>query len=256
MPQAMVSPMPSSKIVSLAWRCAIWLLFLVPLGAFAAPAVTIPAGPDLKAAGWRELEVSGKKANRFVGQPDGSIEVISSSSVSRLYRPLQVDLKATPELTWQWRVDEPVPPTDLTRKGEDDTALTVYVGFPWDPDRASFTERLKRPLVEALAGKDAPGRVLAYVFGGKQRRGEVVASPHLGSAGFMRVLQPANSPVGQWFEERVDLAKDYRQAFGENAPDPVQLAISADTDNTGSSSRGFVKGFAFLGRGEAPPPTH
>jgi Protein of unknown function (DUF3047) len=255
MPQAMVPPMPS-KIVSLAWRCAICLLVLIPICAFAAPAVTIPGGPDLQAAGWRELEVSGKKANRFVGQPDGSIEVISSSSVSRLYRPLQVDLRATPELTWQWRVDEPVPPTDLTRKGEDDTALTIYVGFPWDPDRASFTERLKRPLVEALAGKDAPGRVLAYVFGGKQQRGQVVESPHLGSAGFMRVLRPADSPTGEWFEERVDLAKDYRQRFGENPSNPVQLAISADTDNTDSSSRGSVKAFVFLGRDEAPPPTH
>ena len=68
--------------------------------------------------GWREIEVSGKKANQFVGHPDGSIEVISSSSVSRLYRPVEVDLKATPELTWQWRVDQPVPPTDLTRKGK------------------------------------------------------------------------------------------------------------------------------------------
>jgi hypothetical protein len=261
MPQATVSPMSSSQIpargrVSLACRCVISLLLLVPLDAFAAPAVTIPGGPDLKAAGWRELEVSGKKANRFVGQPDGSIEVISSSSVSRLYRTLQVDLKATPELTWQWRVDEPVPPTDLTRKGEDDTALTIYVGFPWDPDRASFTERLKRPLVEALAGEDAPGRVLAYVFGGKQQRGEVVESPHLGSAGLMRVLRPADSPTGQWFEERVDLAQDYRLKFGEDPSNPVQLAISADTDNTSSSTRGLVKGFAFLGRDEAPPPTH
>jgi hypothetical protein len=256
MPHATTLPIASSRIVSGAWRCAIWLGLLVSLHAFARPAVTIPAGPDPKAAGWRELEVSGKKANRFVGQPDGSIEVISSSSVSRLYRPIEVDLDATPELTWQWRVDEPVPPTDLTRKGEDDTALTIYVGFPWDPDRASFTERLKRPLVEAIAGEDAPGRVLAYVFGGKQRRGEVAASPHLGSAGFMRVLRPADSPTGEWFEERVDLAKDYRQGFGENPSNPVQLAISADTDNTSSSSRGFVKGFAFLGHDEAAPPTH
>ena len=248
--------MSSSAIVSRVCRKTIWVSLLVSLAAFAAPAVTIPGGPDLKAAGWRELEVSGKKANRFVGQPDGSIEVISSSSVSRLYRTLQVDLKATPELAWQWRVDEPVPPTDLTRKGEDDTALTIYVGFPWEPERASFTERLKRPLVEALAGEDAPGRVLAYVFGGKQQRGEVVESPHLGSAGFMRVLRPADSPTGQWFEERVDLAQDYRLKFGEDPSDPVQLAISADTDNTSSSSRGFVKDFTFLGRGEAPPPTH
>ena len=98
--------------------------------------------------------------------------------------------------------------------------------------------------------------MLAYVFGGKQRRGEVVESPHLGSAGFMRVLRPADSPTGEWFEERVDIAQDYRQSFGEDAPDPMQIAISADTDDTGSTSRGFVKGFAFLGRGEAPPPTH
>jgi hypothetical protein len=72
----------------------------------------------------------------------------------------------------------------------------------------------------------------------------------------MRVLRPADSPTGEWFEERVDLAKDYRQGFGEDPSNPVQLAISADTDNTSSSSRGLVKGFAFLGRDEAPPPTH
>ena len=38
----------------------------------------------------------GKPANRFAGHPDGSIEVMSSSSVSRLYRPVEADLKATP----------------------------------------------------------------------------------------------------------------------------------------------------------------
>jgi hypothetical protein len=248
--------MPSPEIVRRAGRRAAWLLVVfAPIQAFAAPApiVTIPGGPDLQAAGWRELAVPRKPPNRFVGQPDGSIEVISSSSVSRLYRLLQVDLHATPALTWQWRVDEPVPPTDLTHKGEDDTALTIYIGFPWDPERASFTERLKRPLVEALAGEDAPGRVLAYVFGGKQRRGEVVPSPHLGSAGFMRVLRPADSPTGQWFEERVDIAQDYREAFGEDPPRPAQLAISADTDNTSSATRGFVKGLAFLARDAAAP---
>jgi hypothetical protein len=175
--------------------------------------------------------------------------------VSRLYRPVEVDLAATPVLTWRWRVDEPVPPTDLTEKGEDDTAITLYVGFPWNPGEASFMERLKRPLVEAYAGEDAPGRVLAYVFGGKQPRGTAVDSPHLGDAGAMRVLRPAQSPTGEWFEERVDLAKDYRAAFGEDLPAPMQIAISADTDDTGSTSRGFVKDLAFVGRDEAAPPS-
>jgi hypothetical protein len=244
--------MPSSEIVhTTPRRTAALLAVALPLLAAAAAPTTVPAGPDLAAAGWRELGVSGKPGNRFVGRPDGSIEVISSSSVSRLYRPIEVDLDATPVLRWQWRVDDPVPPTDLTTKGEDDTALTIYVGFPWDPDHASFTERLTRPLVEAYLGDDAPGRVLAYVWGGKQRRGEAVKSPHLRSSGFMRVLRPADSPSGEWFEERVDVAKDYREAFGEDPPDPSQLAISADTDDTRSSSRGFVKDLAFVGRDEA-----
>lgn len=237
-------------------RTAELLAIAIPLitAAPPAPAATIPAGPDLAAAGWREIEVRGKPANRFVGHPDGSIEVVSSSSVSRLYRPIEVDLDATPVLRWRWRVDDPVPPTDLTRKGEDDTALTLYVGFTWDPGEASFMERLTRPLVEAYAGEDAPGRVLAYVFGGDHARGEVVESPHLRSAGAMRVLRPADSPTGAWLEERVDLVQDYREAFGEDPPDPTQIAISADTDDTGSTSRGFVDALAFVGRDAPAPP--
>jgi Protein of unknown function (DUF3047) len=235
-----------------AWSPAIAIALLTL--ASAAPAASIPTGPDLAAAGWRELEVKGKPGNKFIGHPDGAIEIVSSSSVSRLYRPVEVDLGATPVLTWRWRVDEPVPPTDLTQKGEDDTAVTLYVGFPWDPGEASFTERLTRPLVEAYAGEDAPGRVLAYVFGGEEPRGTVVDSPHLGDAGAVRVLRPADSPTGEWFEERVDLAQDYREAFGEDPPDPTQIAISADTDDTGSSSRGFVAALAFVGRDEPAPP--
>ena len=246
--------MPSPHTAHRASHCARGLLAIAILllaCAAPAPAATIPMGPDLEAAGWREVGVRGKPANRFVGHPDGPIEVISSSSVSRLYRPIDVDLNATPMLTWRWRVDDPVPPTDLTERGEDDTAITLYVGFPWDPGQASFRERLTRPLVEAYAGEDAPGRVLAYVWGGEHPRGAWVESPHLRSAGAVRVLRPADSPTGEWFEERVDLVADYREAFGEDPPDPGQIAISADTDDTRSTSRGFVDALAFLRRDEA-----
>jgi hypothetical protein len=250
--------MSSPHAVRRSPRCRVGLLaILLPLLTFAAPVAfaapaRIPTGPDLQEAGWREVGVSGKPGNRFVGHRDGAIEVASAASVSRLYRAVDPDLAATPVLIWRWRVDDPVPPTDLSQKGEDDTAITLYVGFPWDPAAASFTERLTRPLVEAYAGSDAPGRVLAYVFGGAERRGEVVASPHLRTAGAMRVLRPADSPTGEWFEERVDLVADYREAFGEDPPDPGQIAISADTDDTRSTSRGFVAGLAFVGRDEAP----
>jgi hypothetical protein len=218
------------------------LLILAPRGAQAV------VGPELRAEGWREIANPNKAENAYSATPEGAIEVVSRNSVSTLYRPIDANLKERPTLTWRWRVEEPAPATDLSVKGQDDCSLAVYVGFPYRSDQASFLERLKRPLVESWAGENAPGRVLRYVFCGRHQQGEVVESPYLGSAGFIRVLRPASSPTGKWFTEQVDLAADYRLAFGEEPPDPTQIAIQADTDNTQSQSRAFVAELAFAPR--------
>jgi Protein of unknown function (DUF3047) len=206
------------------------------------------AAAELQAQGWRELASPNKAENTYSASPEGAIEVVSRNSVSTLYRPVDANLRERPTLTWRWRVEEPAPATDLSVKGEDDCSLAVYVGFPYDPDDASFLDRLKRPLVEAWGGENAPGRVLRYVFCGRHQPGEVVESPYMGSAGLLRVLRPADSPSGRWFTEQVDLAADYRLAFGEEPPDPTQIAIQADTDDTGSASRAFIADLAFAPR--------
>jgi hypothetical protein len=223
-------------------------LVLVLLLALAPGSARADIAPGLEAAGWRELPNPNKKENVFGLTPEGAIEVVSADSVSTLYQPVDVDLAERPALTWRWRVEEPAPATDLAVKGKDDCALAVYVGFPFNPEQASFFERLKRPLVESWVGDDAPGRVLRYVFCGSHERGEVVESPYMGSAGVIKVLRPADSPTGEWYEERVDLAADYRAAFGEEPPDPTQLAIQADTDNTHSKSRATIADLAFESR--------
>jgi hypothetical protein len=207
--------------------------------------------PELEAEGWRELPNPNASENTFRLGPEGSIEVVSNDSVSTLYKPVEADIRERPVVSWRWRVDQAAPATDLSVKGEDDCSLAVYVGFPYQSGQASFFERMKRPLVESWIGEDAPGRVLRYVFCGRHERGEVVESPYLGSAGFVRVLRPADSPTGRWFEEQADLVADYRRAFGEEPPNPAQIAIQADTDDTRSASRAFVDDIAFLPRGAA-----
>jgi Protein of unknown function (DUF3047) len=233
---------------SWARRCACLCLMLVVLPVLAPQAAHAVVGPRLQAEGWREIANPDKAENAYRATPEGAIEVVSKDSVSTLYKPVEANLEERPVLTWRWRVEEPAPATDLSAKGQDDCSLAVYVGFPYDPDQASFLERLKRPLVEAWAGDNAPGRVLRYVFCGRHQPGEVVESPYLGSAGFMRVLRPTDSPTGKWFTEQVDLAADYRLAFGEEPPDPTQIAIQADTDNTQSESRALVADLAFAPR--------
>jgi hypothetical protein len=222
---------------------------LLALGVLLAPELAAGfVAPELTAKGWRELANPDKQKNQFESGPEGTIEVVSRDSVSTLYRPLAVDLAERPLLTRRWRGDEAAPATARSAKGEDDCSLAVFVGFPYDPGQASWLERMKRPLVEAWLGEDAPGRVLRYVFCGDHRRGETVASPHLGAAGAIRVLRPTASPSGEWLHERVDVGADYRAAFGEPPADPTQLAIQADTDDTHSTSRAAVADLAFVAR--------
>jgi hypothetical protein len=231
------------------WRCALPLAAILSLGL--TPMAGAVVAPELEAKGWRELPNPNKPENVFSVGPDGAVEVVSQGSVSTLYRPVAVNLQERPLLTWRWRVDEAAPATDLSAKGEDDCSLAVYVGFPYDSGQASLFERMKRSMVESWAGEDAPGRVLRYVFCGDHRQGTTVESPYLGEAGTIKVLRSADSPTGEWFEEQVDLVADYRAAFDEAPPDPSQIAIQADTDNTDSASRAQVADLAFVARAGA-----
>ncbi|MGI9493295.1 MAG: DUF3047 domain-containing protein [Geminicoccaceae bacterium] len=200
----------------------------------------------LQAEGWDELIFDNKTANRFISGEHGEIEVKSESGVSLLKMPLTVDIKAQPGFRWRWRVVKGAPATDLSVKGADDRSLAMYVAFPFVAEGATTIERIKRKFVEARAGKDAPGRVLTYVFGGDGDRGAVIESPYLGNSGMMTILRSADAPTDQWFTETINLAEDYQRAFGTLPPDPLYIAIGADTDDTNSVAVGVVKDLEFL----------
>lgn len=202
----------------------------------------------LLADGWSEITFDGKTPNRFDDDEAGGVVVKSEGSVSLVQRPLDVDLEATPLLFWRWRVTAEAPPTDLTVKGMDDRTLALYVAFPFVPEEAGVVERMKRAIVERVVGKEAPGRILMYVWGGQGDRGDRLASPHLGQAGIITILRPAGTEPDAWFDEVVDVGADYRQTFGSAPPDPVSIAIGADTDDTASKAEGAVNGLAFIER--------
>ena len=211
--------------------------------AAAAVAAPVPIAADL--AGWRLFAFEGKAANRYRATAEGGIEVASAGSVSLLYHDVAPDMARTPCLAWRWRVDVSMPPTDIARKGGDDRPVAVYVTFPYDPDEASLGERMKRVLVELSQGHDTPGRVLVYMWGGRSPRGAVVQSPYLDSFGALVVLRPGDAPLGQWFTEEVDIARDYVRVFKRPARAPNQVAIGADSDDTGLQSLAQVAELRF-----------
>ncbi|WP_417793304.1 DUF3047 domain-containing protein [Terasakiella pusilla] len=224
------------------------VIIMVLLGLFLTAqgqAQETPQDTLLKERGWLELLFDNKKPNVFATQTDGAIMVGSDASVSLLYKPLSVDLAQTPRLSWAWKVDRSVPPTDLSVKGKDDRSLALYISFPFDEARAGFWERFVRSIVVALKGEDTPGRVISYVWGGDYAAGEIIESPYLKSAGALIALQKANAPTSRWVSEQVNVAADYERIFGEPANQPYQIAISADSDDTESQSIGWIKDLEF-----------
>lgn len=226
-----------------------WLgVFVLLLGI---PALAMNVDSTLIADGWSEITFDGKTPNRFVPDQSGGVAVKSEESVSLIQRQLDVDLDETPFLSWRWQVAKAAPATDLGIKGEDDRSLALYVAFPFVTEEATAFERMRRAIVEKVAGKEAPGRVLTYVWGGSRERGEQVKSPYLGQSGMITILRPASTEASTWFEEIVDLKGDYLRTFGSKAPDPISIAIGADTDDTESMAEGVITNLNFKARADS-----
>ncbi len=222
---------------------------LVPL-AVAATLASLPAhaacvaiAPGLP--GWERLNFDDIPPNVW-SEEGGAVVASSNGSASLLYASAPGG--SLPVLTWKWRVDKGVPATDLTRKGGDDRSIALTVGFAYDPSSASMGERMKRVVVEAVAGADAPGRVIEFVWGGMQPVGSRAQSPYSGSAGQLVTLRAANTPTGQWMTERVDLATLYTEIWGSAPPPATRIALTADSDDTGGSSNARIADVCFSTR--------
>ena len=205
-------------------------------------------GRSVVDSGWREIEFADKKPNQFVKCGQDCIKIDSASSVSMIRRSLKIDITEKKFLSWEWKLIVPPAPSDLGKKGQDDRALAVYITFPFDEKNASISERGIRPLVELRYGKEAPGRVLSYVWASTTPIGEAVNSPFGGAQHKMIVKRNGASVLNTWLGEKVDIFADYKDSFGAEPHGVLEILISSDTDDTRTVSSGFVRRIQFSSR--------
>lgn len=201
---------------------------------------------DLCAKGWHLLSLPGKTPAQFALLQDGAIRVTAERAVGFLYMALSADSLKGRRLSWSWRVDRPVPETDLTKIGADDRSLAVHLCFPADTRSQSFWQKVGRSVSAAFAAP-LEGKVLTYVWGGSAPRGSRMVNPYLEEDGALIVLRPSRTATGLWLMEEVDYVADFRAAFGYDPPQPEFLAISSDSDDSVSRSEGAVRRFGFSG---------
>lgn len=212
---------------------ALVVVLLAPLLGGAASPGTTP--PDLEPLGWRKVNWHGIRPAEFAATASGGVRIRAQGEGSFIARKLQ---GASACLAWRWRVDAGPPATDLTRRGGDDRAIALSVGFANFAPAAGFALRTQHALAQASAGQvTLPRSALSYVWGGTGREGQGAFFPSPWSSGItkVRVLRPATAPLGQWVEERVDLGADWRAAFGgAEVPPMLELVISTDVEDTGA----------------------
>lgn len=208
------------------------VLALLASAALSAPALANSIPFD---GNWKEQRFSLFSKNTY-GFAGNQLNVSSNGSVSMAYLPLSEELWSAKSASWSWAVAKGVPATDLRQKGGDDRNLAVYAVFLPETEAQS----LKGAGIRKLLNSDA-ARVLVYVWGGNHARGDLLSSPYLGARGKTIVLRGAGE--GQ-HAEQVDLARDFKRAFGGQAGALVGLAVSADSDDTDGSIQAAISNFS------------
>lgn len=218
------------------------LLAALTLGGLRAetPAIAPFSGlTDLAQEGWEPLvfpKISRTTDYRL--ETEDGIRVVrartrggASGLIFRLRRPVTEDLT----LRWRWKVSNIYPQGDARQKKGDDYPARIYVAFEFQPEQAGLFERLKRRTVSALFGETLPGKALNYIWANRLPRGSMIANAYTGNT-VMIAVESGPDATGQWREYERNLAQDYREAFAEDPPPVVGIAIMTDADNTGGQA--------------------
>ncbi|MEM7718780.1 MAG: DUF3047 domain-containing protein [Pseudomonadota bacterium] len=203
---------------------------LAALLTFVLAATTATASPVPFDRAWKEQGFLRLWTNdySFRGR---QLDVVSNGTVSLVWRPVEGDLQTATTAMWRWRVTEGVPPTDLTQKGGDDRNLALYFVFVDEESARRLTGGNARQLL-----RNPNTRALIYVWGGNHSPGAILQSPyHSGLR--TKVLRTGTDGT---FSESVDLAADYRRAFGDAPGVLVGLGVSADSDDTDTTVRASI----------------
>lgn len=200
-----------------------------------ASAAAIGFGDDLHAVGWRELTFRQYAATQYRAV-NGELAVVADKSSSMLYRPLAGAALSPSRARWEWRVDEGVGATDLSKKGGDDAALAIYFVFADDKTANRLAGR-NPSMMRMLSARATTS--LVYVFGGAQPAS--FQSPYGAGKSWSTVLRPAMSARGRWFDESADLAADHARAFGAPPQRLIAIAISSDSDDTKGRNVAFLR---------------
>ena len=160
------------------------------------------------------------------------LRVESNNSAGSMAMPVSLlGAQTSTTLQWRWKVDRLLDKADMDEKLADDHSARLYVFFDVPLESLPFADRTKIKLARSISGIDVPTAALCYVWDNKHRVGYTAWSPFTRQLRKV-VLQSGPGAIGQWRLETRDVAADFKEAFGFEAPAITGISVGNDTDNT------------------------
>lgn len=144
-------------------------------------------------------------------------------------RPVQVDIREYPYLTWRWKANRLPAGGDVRRCGRDDQALQLYIAF----QPLGFPARLKTP-------------VIGYIWDNEAPKGWMGKSPKIGADKLRYVVsRNGTDRLDTWYTEKRNIYEDYRRLFrdigaGEPQGPTKGIALYIDSQDTKSTAEGHI----------------
>jgi len=212
---------------------------------------------------WRFVGFPKAKADipptRFeAGRLDGvdAVQVRTAASYGTLVQDWSGEAPA--RLQWRWRLDAPLSggqsAPDILTKAGDDAALKVCVMFDHALDRVPFVERTVLRIARSVSGEALPAATVCYVWDSTHPALTQGPNPYTKRVRFIS-LQGRGAPFARWVSESRDVAQDFAMLFadelptGAEAPRVTRVLLGADSDNTGTTSSGWVADLRWNERG-------
>jgi hypothetical protein len=173
------------------------------------------------------------------------VKAVSDQSASGLARAVSIAPAEYPVIQWRWKVNNVLHKGDVTSKDGDDYPARIYITFAFDPDKASYLERLQYAAAQLIQGQDVPYRAISYIWESNSPAGTMVANPYTDRV-TMFVVEAGDAKLRQWVTERRNVYEDYKKAFGEEPTTISGVAIMTDTDNTGESAVAWYGDIIFV----------
>ena len=188
---------------------------------------------------WVPLNFEKIKKHSTYKVKDSVLIAKSDASASGIIFKKTYDIYKYPVLSFKWKINNIYKKGDATTKDGDDYPIRIYIMFQYNPDKASFFDSVKYGLAKSIYGKYPPHSALNYIWANKKQKKRIITSAYTDKAK-MIVTDFGDKYLNIWREHSVNVLKDYKEAFGQNPPAKVSLAIMTDSDNTKESSLSYI----------------